>query len=369
MPENKHPLSSAQKEILLDQILHPGIPLYNIGGYIRIDGPADPVVFERAVRRIVAENDALRIILHKGDPLPVQEFPEYSDIKVDFHDFSEKENPHEYAVEWMNREFVKPFRLYGEILFRYALVKASEDCCYWLIKNHHLIADGWSVSLIGQRVAAAYNYLIKAEHRNEQKEYSYLDYIRDDLQYLGSEKFTRHGQYWLEKFSTIPEPLTARRYAGKYRGQAVPGKVSVLRLDREFYNRLSGFAKQNKVTVFHMFLGAVYCYFFRTTGNEDFVVEIPTLNRGTADFKKTIGLFAGVFPARFSFGGDISFAELVKSIALELRKDYRNQRFPWERSTGDSEFTGTDGSILLIFLSLMKSTTIIYFSTEAQLKL
>jgi len=35
---NHHPLSSVQKEIGFDQMLHPDIPLYNIGGYLRIDG-------------------------------------------------------------------------------------------------------------------------------------------------------------------------------------------------------------------------------------------------------------------------------------------------------------------------------------------
>ncbi len=42
-----YPLSSPQREIWFDQILHPDVPLYNIGGYVRIDGPIDPALFEK----------------------------------------------------------------------------------------------------------------------------------------------------------------------------------------------------------------------------------------------------------------------------------------------------------------------------------
>ncbi len=49
------PLSSAQKEIWFDQLLHPDRPLYNIGGYVRIDGPMDVVLFERALNQLVEE--------------------------------------------------------------------------------------------------------------------------------------------------------------------------------------------------------------------------------------------------------------------------------------------------------------------------
>ena len=43
-----HPLTSPQREIWFDQILHEGIPLYN-GGYVKIPGAINPVLFEQAI--------------------------------------------------------------------------------------------------------------------------------------------------------------------------------------------------------------------------------------------------------------------------------------------------------------------------------
>ncbi|MEN8220266.1 MAG: condensation domain-containing protein, partial [Pseudomonadota bacterium] len=126
-----YPLSSPQREIWFDQILHPDVPLYNIGGYVRIEGPIDPTLFDRAINQVIQENDALCIILHEGESLPTQTFAENIHIKLDFHDFSEQENAHKSAFEWMQREFVKPFQLYDELLFQFALCKASDNCYYW----------------------------------------------------------------------------------------------------------------------------------------------------------------------------------------------------------------------------------------------
>ena len=52
------------------------------------------------------------------------------------------------------------------------------------------------------------------------------------------------------------------------------------------------------------------------------------MNRGTAAFKQTVGLFTNIIPARFHFRLDLSFVELMQAISIELRRDYRHQRFP-----------------------------------------
>jgi non-ribosomal peptide synthetase component F len=102
----------------------------------------------------------------------------------------------------------------------------------------------------------------------------------------------------------------------------------VLHLPREFYNRLNELAKQHNATLFHLLLGALYVYFTRTAGRDDFAIGLPVLNRANAQFKKTAGLFTGVSPALFNFGFDISFAELMQQINKTLKANYRHQRFP-----------------------------------------
>ncbi len=323
-----YPLTSTQKEILFDQILHPNVPLYNIGGYVRIDGPIDPNLFEKALNQVIEENDALRIIIHDGESRPTQTFAENVHLKLDYHDFSDKENAQKQVIEWMRQEFVKPFPLYDELLCRFALCKVSDNCYYWFKKYHHLSVDGWAISLIVQRVAAAYNALATGQSLGEQKHDSYQNFIQNDKAYLDSDKFTKAKHYWLDKYREVPEALMVRRYTAQFAGQTIPSQRSILHIRRLFYNQLIDFAKENKASTFHVILGALYCYFVRTGAREDLVVGLPTLNRSSAAFKQTVGLFVGVTPAWFRFGLDLSFIDLIQAIRGELQKNYRYQRFP-----------------------------------------
>lgn len=324
-----YPLSSRQQEIWFDQALQPEVPLYNVGGYLRINGAVDPIWFEKALNQIIQENDALRTILFKGEKdLPTQVFAENVCIPFSYHDFSGQENAPQQALEWMEQEFVKPFSIYGELLFQFALLKISEACYYWLGKYHHIIIDGWASSLIVQRVAAAYNAFLVEHSPIEQTHYSYQDFLPKDQAYFESEKFTQDKRYWLDKFQNVPEPLIPRRYIAQFHGKTIPSRRTVLHLERTFYNQLIAFAKKHEQSTFHVLLGALYCYFIRTTGQKDFVIGLPTLNRNTASFKQTIGLFTSVSPAWFGFGTDLNFIELIHAISIELRRDYRHLRFP-----------------------------------------
>ena len=324
--QSHHLLSSPQLDFWFDQILQLDIPLYNIGGYMRIDGDIEPILFEKALSQVIQENDALRIIIQVDESLPRQTFAKNVHFNLDFKDFSMQENAHESAIKWMKQEFVLPFQLYDWVLFQFALCKVSDNCYYSFQKYHHLIIDGWGISLIVQRVAATYTAL--ANGQPVAQYHCYQDFLRNAQAYLDSKKFIKSKHYWQEKYSEVPKPLLLRRFASQFEGKTIPSQRSTLCLKRDFYNQLNEFAVKNKVSTFHVILGALYCYFVRTCHREDFAVGLPTLNRNSAAFKQTAGLFTGISPAWFRFGTDLSFVELLENIRKELQRDYRHQRFP-----------------------------------------
>jgi amino acid adenylation domain-containing protein len=197
-----------------------------------------------------------------------------------------------------------------------------------LEKYHHLIVDGWSISLITQSLAEIYTYTSQGQAVEIAAAPSYLSFINNDRVYLESERYQIHHQYWRKKYQTLPEPLFVPRYLSHFVDQVPPSERRVLPLARPFYNRLIAIAKSCEVTTFHLILGAFYVYLTRTSQTEELVVGLPILNRSSAAFKDTVGLFVGVSAARFAFGTDLSFKTLLQSIGQELKQNYRSQRFP-----------------------------------------
>ncbi len=283
-PNNLYPLTSVQKEIWFDQVLNPDIPIYNIGGYVKIDGPIESAVFEQAARLVVEENDALRIVLQEKDTLPLQEFAETINFNVGFHDFSENDDAMSHALEWMNQEFNQPFELYDRHLFDFTLIKVSGNCFYWFQKYHHIITDGWGISIVVRRVAQAYNEIISGKDHAAHEIFSYKDFIANDQKYINSDKFQSHKEYWTDKYVSVPDSLIPMCYGY----DNTESKLSELWLKRDLYNRMAVFAKENRASTFHFILGALYLYFLRTSNSKDFVIGLPVLNRGSKAFKNTV---------------------------------------------------------------------------------
>jgi len=320
-----YPLSSPQREVWFNQILHPNVPLYNTGGYVRIDSAIDRTIFEAAIHQVIQDNDALRILLQEGKGLPTQIFAESIPVQLDFRDFSKQENSQTPALEWMQGEFVKPFQIYRNPLFQFALCKISDSCYYWLKKYHYLIADARTFSLITHRVAEVYNFLL-GRGMCAQESYSYRHFIDDDQSYLKSEKFIQDKRYWLEQYTSLPEPLVVREQTQKSKEQATPSQRTTLNIQGDSYDQIIDFAKANHTSPFHILLGVAYSYLVKRFQREDLVVGLTTENRRTASFEQTAGFFMNVFPVWLRFGTHLSFIELTQAIDRELQQAQERDR-------------------------------------------
>ncbi|WP_411384849.1 amino acid adenylation domain-containing protein [Pseudomonas sp. MPB03] len=326
-----YPLTTPQLDIWLDQVLHADSPLYNIGGYARINGAVDAALLQTAFNQVVNGHDALRIQLVPGStehPLPRQRFLGPVDVPLGLHDVSAHANPEASALALLQAKLQTPFSFDDGLLVRADLVKVREDLHYCFVNCHHLIIDGWSFAMIGRTLSQAYTAL-HDQAQNTTTAPTYQVYVEQQVASKDSVSFQRQRHYWLEKYRTLPEPLLAPRQPGRFGQRLAPSQNHAWRLPRALYNRLGENAKaMGQATVFHVMLGVLYSYFARTEQRDEIVIGLPILNRANAAHKATMGLFVGMSPVRLSLGTDLSFSDLVGKIALTLKQDYRYQRFP-----------------------------------------
>ncbi|MFN9546340.1 MAG: amino acid adenylation domain-containing protein, partial [Cyanobacteriota bacterium] len=327
---NLYSLSTPQREIWFDQMLHDGVPLYNIGGYVDLPGRIDPVLFEQAVNLLVQRHDSLRLWLtaeRDEDGLPLQTFVDPWPVRVPMVDVSGEVDPEAAANAFMRRRFEEPFTLEGSPLFRYDLLKLADDHFYWLMQYHHLIVDGWAIALLNRSLASFYSDLV-AGRVPELEPPSYSAYIADDRTYVESAKFERQQAFWQGHHPQAPEPLLTPYYRRQFDGGLVGSGCESMMLSRSFYDSLGRLASAHGATLFHVLLGALYVYFARTGQCDEVTFGLPVLNRANATYKKTAGLFANQSPVRFACGRNLSFADLLERISATLKAVYRHQRFP-----------------------------------------
>ncbi|PBQ12402.1 non-ribosomal peptide synthetase, partial [Pseudomonas syringae] len=325
-------LTAAQRNIWLDQMTQGDSPLYNIGGYVEIEGPFDSGIFQRAVDLLIEKHDALRMVLleeRDEEGVPLQAFATSMPMPVTPIDLQGQDDPFQAAECWMQRQLERAFRLDGEPLFRIHLLKLEAQRFYCMIYAHHIALDGWGMDGLCASLSELYNAL-HDQQTPDLTAPSYVDFIKDDSQYRGSRRFALDQAYWLDKYRDIPEPLLVPRPRPAQIQNEAPSRSGHLSygLARDLEQQIDDLAQGLNASSFHVLLAVLYVYFTRAYQRDELVIGLPILNRPNASYKKTLGLFTQLSSVRLKFSADLPFGELVQGICRAVKQDYRSQRFP-----------------------------------------
>ncbi|WP_448695033.1 amino acid adenylation domain-containing protein [Pseudomonas moraviensis] len=329
VPRETFALTAAQRDIWLDQLSRGDSPLYNIGGYVELNGPLDPAVMQAALQSLVANNDALRTVLLPGagaDGMPLQTFASTMPVAVPLFDLSALDDAQAAAQALVKQQMQQVYRLDGEPLFRFCLIRLDEERHWLATQAHHLILDGWGFGQMLKSLGEIYTALSEGQPATLSAP-SYVDFIADDARYQGSDRHARDRAYWLDKYRTPPEPLLMPRHRQDSGQVSRAAQAHVQVMPALLHQRMQQAAREHGASAFHVFLAALHVYFSRTAQRDDWVAGLPILNRSGAHFKTTLGLFAQVSAVRLDFARDLPFAQLVQAIAAQLKQDLRHQRF------------------------------------------
>ncbi|MCX6319215.1 MAG: condensation domain-containing protein, partial [Bacteroidetes bacterium] len=325
------PLTQPQSDIYYEQMLYPGSAIYNIGGKVEVSGALDFHTFRKAVHKLVAENDCLRSRILYADSVPIMEYCDHAEPSVFFLDFSDHPDPEASANAYARESFIQPFNLESDdLLCSFALLKVGADRCIIFSMFHHIIADGWTISLLFTRLAAAYTKIRLNDDDPEKLVFSYRDFIEDELNYQQSTQYLSDREYWHQKLSGTRISMFLPDQASEYNLSPVSKGLSVV-VSRSLYNRIASFAENNGITIFHFLLGVTYIQMKPLCDSDGFIFGLPLLNRSSKKFRNTAGLFMGITPLVMNVDADIDFTELLQLIKTELRENYRHQRFPFSK--------------------------------------
>ena len=196
------PLSFAQQRLWLLDRLDPQNPAYNIPMALRLSGPIDLAVLDRAMTEVVARHETLRTRIEMIDDEPRQVISPAAPQKLPLIDLSEAVGD---AAARAHEEARRPFRLNEGPLFRAVLLRLAETEHILVIVMHHVITDDWSMGVLFHELAALYPALSAGRpsplpHLPTQ----YADYANWQRQHLQGETLDRLLGYWRERLAALP---------------------------------------------------------------------------------------------------------------------------------------------------------------------
>jgi thioesterase domain-containing protein/acyl carrier protein len=329
-PDLRFGLTSPQLAIWLDQALHPRKPIYNTGQTVAIRARLNVEYFSEAIRRVVAETDALRLRFSQRHGEPLQEIVPAFDYVAEFKDFSRLDQPERAARDWIETFFWTPFTPNDFPLFGFVLIRISETHYVWVQKYHHLLVDANARHLVAARVAALYGNISGAERLPDLDVPAFAGAKSVEDEYLSSEQYKEDAAYWSERFRHPPKPLVQADPALSDKHKSGRATRIICELSDNDSVALRQFARQLHSSVFKIIVVLAWSGFSRVYETDDIVFGVPLANRANEAAKRTVGLFTKVMPFRLCLEHSISLASALIELDELLSKDLKHQRFPTE---------------------------------------
>ena len=326
-------LTHPQKRIWYVNKIHSGSPLHNIGGCINISGAIDVEAMKKAFNILVERNVGLRLRFAEVNDSPMQYVSEFKEQDVDFIDFSKFDDPVAEYEKWSTAAFKKNFDICDNQLYYFAIYKINHSNYGVLLNIHHIISDGWTIVFLEKQLCEIYEYLVSGKEMLLEESSSYIDYIEYESQYLKSEKFIKHKDFWNQKFSDMP-------YEFLYNSdESLEGSRLSIDLPADLSEKINEFIHSKKCSLNTFFMAIFIIYMYKTLNKNDLVIGNPVYNRLNRNQKNTAGMFTSTMPLRFMLDSEVNFDSLIKQVNRELKICFLNQSYPYDLLVKDLELS------------------------------
>lgn len=351
------PLSFSQERLWFLDCLEPGSSAYVIHATMGLQGQLDRNAIEQAFLTVVERHEILHTIFpsQKGQPMQVVTgldafLPHHDDLECLAVDKQDE------AIRQHVAAHLRPFDLAHGPLLRVTLLRRSEIEHVLLLTMHHIIADGWSIGILLQELAATYT----ATHTGAAVSLpslavQYADVAHWQRMCIKEPALEAQRAYWKAKLQGMDsveqiKPDYPRPAVRTFRGQRV-----VSRLSSDFSRTLKSFSQHEGVTLFITLLTTLNILLMRHSGQDDISVGSPVAGRIHAELEPLIGCLVNTLVLRTALSDNLTLREALQRVRQTALDAYAHQDLPFEQLLADLrvEHDLSRTPLFQIFLNLL----------------
>lgn len=271
MKKDVYGLSKPQESIWLTEQYFKNTTINHIPCYVDFSTKTDMVDFDMLKK-------ALNIMIEHNDAFQTRLFLENGTVKQYFCDFKEADFPI-YEISSLD-DFVKEsshtFNLIESPLYEFKIFKYKGTNTGGVLANfHHIISDAISTALATRQFTQCYNSLVSGNSLAtiNPDNYSYIQYLDNEKEYLQSEKFQKDKAYWDKVYETVPEVATI--YSNKTSKNTLDCAAERLTfsLDKSLTERINSLCEELKISAYNFFMAVFGVYISRVSRLNDFAIR------------------------------------------------------------------------------------------------
>ncbi|MDZ8091513.1 MAG: amino acid adenylation domain-containing protein [Nostoc sp. DedQUE05] len=343
------PLSSSQRRIWLDHMLNNNAAVYNVPLAFRIRGYLNEVALEAALHDLQIKHDALRACVADDGKEPRLIIMPEARCRLYYDDLTSLDPVvrDQRLLELKEQEAKREFDLAIAPLLSARLIRLEQQDQCLLLTIHHLVVDGWSLSILWRDISNLYSKHLYGQQCSIALPSSYLtftDYAWWEREALQSQQWHRDIAFWKRiladrsKFGlpVVDTTVNTPRKGAEYLFDLGPELSSVL----------TQTAARLHTTPFVLLVAAFQYALAGESKQTDITVAVQVANR-LPEVTDIVGLFVNQVPLRTLIEKGQSVVETVHKVNSNWQETVNHSAIPFDvllRSLG--EVPGADGTAL-----------------------
>ncbi|MEX3860283.1 amino acid adenylation domain-containing protein, partial [Paraburkholderia sp. BR10923] len=325
-------LSFAQQRLWFLAQLNEGSTNYHIPLALRLRGMLDHSAWQRSLDRLFARHEALRsvFVARQGKPR-VEVLPPDAGLPIVEHDLRERSDAEAALLDLCDEEGRTPFDLARGPLIRGRLVRMSDEEHVFLLTQHHIVSDGWSMGVLLRELSQLYR-AFEAGHDDPLPPLAiqYPDYAAWQRQWLSGERLQKQAQYWRSALAGTARLVLPTDRARPAQQSFAAATVPII-VNADLTRELKRLSLQHGTTLFMTILAAWAAVLSRLSGQDDLVIGVPSANRGHREIEGLIGFFVNTLALRLDLSGKPRVSELLERTRRTVLAAQEHQDLPFEQ--------------------------------------
>lgn len=315
--EDIYELSPMQQGMLFDSLTVNVPSMYRILLGYKLQGDIDVAAFRRAWQHVTRRHSVMRTSFHwDGLEKPLQVVHDDLQLpfdEVDWSGLSEREQDQrmrEHVIEEQNR----PSDLSSPPLMRLTLYRISESGYWFLWSAHHMLMEGWSISIVLKDVFTCY----RAFTRDEVPELEPVVPYRSFIHWLQQQDGGAAEAYWrsqLRGFEAVTR-LPADRSSESVHSPVGQFASEYVRLSEAVTEALDLFVRKHQLTVNSVVRAAWAVLLAHYSGEHDVVFGAIVSGRSAPipGIESMVGMSVNILPVRVSIPEDKTLLSWIRAV-------------------------------------------------------
>ncbi|WP_244182538.1 amino acid adenylation domain-containing protein, partial [Xenorhabdus beddingii] len=330
------PLSFAQQRLWFLAQLDPAASLaYHIPAALRLTGALDHHALAIALDRLVARHESLRTRFVQVEGQPCQHIdPADTGFALSCRDLRQLDPTlHASRIAGLTElEAKTPFDFAQGPLIRGQLLQLANEEHVLLLTLHHIITDGWSISILVRELGDFYRAALNGHDEPlPPLPIQYADYAvwqRDGRQETA---LIAQRDFWCTRLAGIPSLLALPVDRPRPTVQTYAGGQVAFHLDAGLLASLKGLGQRHNTTLFMTILAGWSSVLARLSGQEDIVIGTPVANRPHQELEGLMGFFVNTLALRIRLNDKLTVADLLAQVREQALAAYAHQDLPFEQ--------------------------------------